>query len=231
VRAGPLVLPAKLLDVLPQISAPLSAIWGTHDRPHPDPLLQERVLRQFHPDLQFRIIPEAGHWVMYERPTQFNRALLELLALPLTTGDLHVPAEKNREVAIRFITTMGEHGGIDEKLITDDFEWWASYHHGVMNCAQIKAMVKSLTLMPRLPEMNVIGVTADGDRVAIEAAGKCTLADGRPYNNSYHFVVLFRDGKVRMVREYCDTQLAANTFAVASLADVTRNSSGTTATH
>jgi uncharacterized protein len=139
--------------------------------------------------------------------------------------------EKNREMAIRFVTTMSDHGGLDESLITDDFEWWASYHHGVMNCAQIKAMVASLTQMPRLPVMTVIGTTAEGDRVAVEAAGKCVLPDGRPYNNSYHFVILLRDGRVRMVREYCDTKLAADTFAVANLADVTRKSAGATTAH
>jgi pimeloyl-ACP methyl ester carboxylesterase len=80
--AGPLVLPAKLLEVLPQVSAPISAVWGAYDRPHPDPAVQERVLRQFQPALEFRIIPDAGHWVMYEGGTAFNRALLELLALP-----------------------------------------------------------------------------------------------------------------------------------------------------
>jgi ketosteroid isomerase-like protein len=135
-------------------------------------------------------------------------------------------AETDREVAIRFITTMSDHGGLDESLITDDFVWWASYHHGVMNCAEIKAMVASLTQMPRLPEMIVVGSTAESGRVAVEVAGKCVLPDGRPYNNSYHFVVLLRDGRVRMVREYCDTKLAADTFAVASLADVTRKSAG-----
>jgi pimeloyl-ACP methyl ester carboxylesterase len=82
VSAGPLVLPAKLLHVLPQVSSPIDVIWGAYDRPHPDPAVQERVLRQFQPDLQFRVIPDAGHWVMYEGGAEFNRVLLELLALP-----------------------------------------------------------------------------------------------------------------------------------------------------
>jgi pimeloyl-ACP methyl ester carboxylesterase len=81
-RAGPLVMPDKLLAVLPQVAAPISVVWGAHDRPHPDPALQEQVLRKFQPDLEFRVIPEAGHWVMYEGDAKFNRVLLELLALP-----------------------------------------------------------------------------------------------------------------------------------------------------
>ncbi len=78
-----LVLPDKLRTALPQITVQLDAIWGELDRPHPNPAAQERVLREFHSDMEFRVIPEAGHWVMYERPEQFNRTLLDLLDRPL----------------------------------------------------------------------------------------------------------------------------------------------------
>jgi pimeloyl-ACP methyl ester carboxylesterase len=80
---SPLVLPDKLLQVLPRIGAQLDAIWGEHDRPHPDPAIQEKVLHRFHPDLEFRVIAGAGHWAMYEKPSEFNRTLLDLLARPL----------------------------------------------------------------------------------------------------------------------------------------------------
>ena len=79
VNAAPLVLPDRLSAALPDVTAPLSAIWGEFDHPHPNPSAQEAVLRRFQPHLEFRVIAEAGHWVMYERPEAFNRALLELL--------------------------------------------------------------------------------------------------------------------------------------------------------
>jgi pimeloyl-ACP methyl ester carboxylesterase len=75
-----LVIPDKVVQVLPQLKVPLAALWGEHDRPHPDPALQESVLRQFHPDCHFRVIAEAGHWAMYERPAAFNAALLDILS-------------------------------------------------------------------------------------------------------------------------------------------------------
>jgi pimeloyl-ACP methyl ester carboxylesterase len=81
--AAALVLPDKLLRVLPRVSVQLDAIWGEHDGPHPDPAAQERVLRGFQPDLDFRVIPGAGHWSMYEGPAAFNRTVLGLLARPL----------------------------------------------------------------------------------------------------------------------------------------------------
>ena len=77
-----LVIPDKVLLVLPRLKVPLDAIWGEHDRPHPDPALQESVLRQFQPDMDFRVIADAGHWAMYERPEAFNAALLEMLRHP-----------------------------------------------------------------------------------------------------------------------------------------------------
>jgi pimeloyl-ACP methyl ester carboxylesterase len=77
----PLLMPDKLLQILPNLSASVSAIWGECDRPHP-PFAQEAVLRAIFPSIVFRVIADAGHWVMYEQPKAFNEALLELLALP-----------------------------------------------------------------------------------------------------------------------------------------------------
>jgi 2-hydroxy-6-oxonona-2,4-dienedioate hydrolase len=77
-----LVLPDKVAQILPQLTVPLDAIWGEFDRPHPGPALQESVLRRFQPHMHFRVIADAGHWAMYERPEAFNATLLDMLGLP-----------------------------------------------------------------------------------------------------------------------------------------------------
>jgi len=77
-----LVLPDRLIEALPKIDAQLSAIWGGHDQPHPVPEAQEEVLRRHRPEIAFRTIPDAGHWVMYEQPAMFNQTVQELLARP-----------------------------------------------------------------------------------------------------------------------------------------------------
>ncbi|MET0587269.1 MAG: alpha/beta hydrolase [Novosphingobium sp.] len=74
-----LVLPDKLALVLPDVPVPVDAIWGELDRPHPDPRVQEEVIRRSHPDTDFRVIADAGHWAMYERPEAFNATLLAML--------------------------------------------------------------------------------------------------------------------------------------------------------
>ena len=75
----PLVLPDRIVQVLPQLRVPLDAIWGELDRPHPDPALQEAVIRRFQPQCDFRVVAGAGHWAMYERPAAFNATLIAML--------------------------------------------------------------------------------------------------------------------------------------------------------
>jgi pimeloyl-ACP methyl ester carboxylesterase len=74
-----LVIPDRLAAVLPDVTVPVDAIWGEFDRPHPDPHLQEEVLRRYHPNSDFRVVADAGHWAMYERPDAFNATLLAML--------------------------------------------------------------------------------------------------------------------------------------------------------
>lgn len=54
----------------------------------------------------------------------------------------------------------------------------------------------------------VQGVTAEGDRVAIEAVSHGQMTNGKTYNNTYHYLFIFKDGKIRMAKLYNDTQHA-----------------------
>lgn len=76
----PMVLPDRLIRIFPKVRVPVDAIWGEFDRPHPNPPVQEEVLRKFFPHCDFRVVEGAGHWAMYERPEAFNEALLGILA-------------------------------------------------------------------------------------------------------------------------------------------------------
>jgi 2-hydroxy-6-oxonona-2,4-dienedioate hydrolase len=77
-RFAPLDL---LRPVLPHVTAPLGGIWGERDATA-YPYVEERrdLLRAIQPNALFDIIAGAGHWVMYEAPQAFNRALLTQLA-------------------------------------------------------------------------------------------------------------------------------------------------------
>lgn len=55
-------------------------------------------------------------------------------------------------------------------------------------------------------------LTAEGDRVAMEAESYGRMRNGKIYNNFYHFQHVLRDGKLIAVREYLDTQHVQDVF-------------------
>ena len=70
----------EVRTTLARVKVPVKAIWGKRDvlaRPSVEACFE--VLRLHHPELITRVIPGAGHWVMYEAADAFNAALLELL--------------------------------------------------------------------------------------------------------------------------------------------------------
>ena len=79
-KIAELIVPDQLVAALPRVSCPVGAIWGEWDRPHPDPAHQENAIRAVKPDLDFRVVPGAGHWVIYEGADAFNRTLIDMLA-------------------------------------------------------------------------------------------------------------------------------------------------------
>ena len=60
--------------------------------------------------------------------------------------------------------------------------------------------------------VEVLAIHADGDVVVVEHSGRNELPDGRRYDNNYCWVLRFRSGLIREVREYMDTQLVTDTF-------------------
>lgn len=48
---------------------------------------------------------------------------------------------------------------------------------------------------------------AEGDFVVVEARGDNKTKAGKPYNNSYCFVIRLADGKLKEITEYMDTEL------------------------
>jgi ketosteroid isomerase-like protein len=61
-------------------------------------------------------------------------------------------------------------------------------------------------------QMTVIGMVAEGDKVAAEIRSHADLTDGRTYENQYHMLFTLRQGKIVEVKEYADTLLIANVF-------------------
>lgn len=54
--------------------------------------------------------------------------------------------------------------------------------------------------------MTVKSLVAEDNKVAVEVESYGELKNGRVYNQEYHFLMEFREGKISVVREYLDTQ-------------------------
>jgi uncharacterized protein len=61
-------------------------------------------------------------------------------------------------------------------------------------------------------KVRISTLTAEGDRVVLEAKGEARSKAGLPYNNDYCIVVTVRDGKIAHVREYLDSELVSAVF-------------------
>lgn len=79
---GRRVAPTDLLaKALPKIGAHIDGIWGGRDAYAPPRIeMIGELLRSHDPSARFEVIGDAGHWVMYEKPKEFNAALLDVLA-------------------------------------------------------------------------------------------------------------------------------------------------------
>lgn len=122
----------------------------------------------------------------------------------------------NRETAIRFIERLGR-GVLDDALLAEDPHWWIP-GMGTVARREFETFVTDFhQLCATPPAMMILGVTAEGDRVAVEARCDAELRDGTRYCNTYHFLLEFEDGKVKLAKEYNDTRHSAETVGAALL--------------
>ncbi|MDP6978542.1 MAG: nuclear transport factor 2 family protein [Myxococcota bacterium] len=118
--------------------------------------------------------------------------------------------EANRASARRFIEQVGR-GILDDSLLGDDPKWWVP-GIGTIDRPTFEGFVRGFhDACATPPDMKVTGITADADRVAVEATCQAQLRDGTQYDNSYHFLLVFEDGKIVLAKEYNDTRHSAET--------------------
>ncbi len=125
----------------------------------------------------------------------------------------------NRAAAIRLIQGLGagDRAAVDS-VLADDVVQIVPSHNPAFSAprsrAEILAMIDDAKGAFAGLTLTMSGVTCEGDRVAVEAESRATyVPNGRIYNNRYHFLLEFRDGKIAKIREYCDTLHIAETMA------------------
>ncbi len=67
-----------------------------------------------------------------------------------------------------------------------------------------------MDVFPRGLTFTVQDMVAEGEKVAVEASCLGEHISGKTYNNQYHFLFEFRDGKLLNLTEYMDTELVTD---------------------
>ncbi|NKJ49041.1 hypothetical protein CIC12_20335 [Burkholderia sp. SG-MS1] len=118
----------------------------------------------------------------------------------------------NTETALSYLRHL-EKGDLEGALALahDDACFWTP-GPGDMNKQQFREFFVPVGAMIQSIQFTFFGTTAEGDRVAVEAASHAQLKNGREYRNQYHFLFELDGGKLRSVREYADSAPAITAF-------------------
>jgi uncharacterized protein len=127
--------------------------------------------------------------------------------------------QDNKAIVTKFFATFskGDAVGVID-MMHDDGSWWVSGRikgmSGTYSKTELAGLLAGAWALYREGALRITPtlMTAEADRVAVKAESFATMADGRIYANSYHFLVTLREGKVFSVREYMDTLHAKEIF-------------------
>lgn len=78
---------------------------------------------------------------------------------------------------------------------------------GKFTKAQISAAAGAIfETFPQGIHFTIKAMTAEGERVAVEAESDGMHISGKRYQNEYHFLFVFRNGQLVTLKEYMDTE-------------------------
>jgi ketosteroid isomerase-like protein len=123
--------------------------------------------------------------------------------------------EARKAAAVRLLQTMGA-GALDESLLAADLTWWVQ-GRGDHTLAQFNAAFDRMRALQTGPgRVEVLGITAEGERVAVETRSFVPLANDQLYSNTYHYLIRFRGDLICEVKEYYDSAYTREVFAAAA---------------
>jgi ketosteroid isomerase-like protein len=104
------------------------------------------------------------------------------------------------------------------EFLSEDFEFQSMLKKPEMfsftwGREEFAAAPKSMSSQMTGPlKMWIVDMTAEGDKVAVEAESMGEMKTGKIYNNAYHFLYTIRDDKICKVREYSCSYTANDCF-------------------
>jgi hypothetical protein len=128
-------------------------------------------------------------------------------------------AHSNKELVKRYFDAVN--AGDEQRirsLVTDDFVFKSMYQNPPS--MRMEWDIEGFAAAPRImsshmnkPIVLTPGtMTAEDDRVAVEAESYGEMKNGKVYANAYHFLFRIRDGKIAEVREYSCSYTAYDVF-------------------
>ena len=113
----------------------------------------------------------------------------------------------NHAVAEAYLAAVTA-GDLPDSLLTDDMTAWLTTQ-GPVSKSDYQGAIRLLARMCQSPIRFVIGaITAEDDRVVVEAHSQATLIDGQPYANTYVFCLRVRDGRIAWIAEHFNPLIA-----------------------
>jgi uncharacterized protein len=118
--------------------------------------------------------------------------------------------EANKKVVADFFENRSAgNGPAILAALADSATWWLAGNFalsGTRTKQQFAELLGGLGSKIDGPlTLKVTGVTAEGDKVAVEAESYAKMKSGKTYQNQYHFLITLHDGKIQAVKEYLDT--------------------------
>jgi len=99
-------------------------------------------------------------------------------------------------------------GDLPDSLLTDDMTAWLTTQ-GPISKAAYQGAIRLLARMAQTPiRFTVDAITAQDDRVVIEARSQATLINGEEYGNTYAFSLRVRDGRIAWIAEHFNALIA-----------------------
>ena len=118
------------------------------------------------------------------------------------------PSEAVR-ISLVFFAALRERRFDDALDLLDDdgTHWGGSFPYREHSLAGFKAKLRMVEQGIHDTPMDfvVMDCIGEGDRAVLELRNEGKLADGRPYEMVYCFILRVRDGRIVTVREYADT--------------------------
>lgn len=114
------------------------------------------------------------------------------------------------EIASAFVLNIGR-GGIERRFYADNLTAWSPLM-GTITVEEYLPKLKTVSEVWARPlDVTIDTITAQENRVVLQARSNGQLYDGREYANTYLFLVEFdEENRIRHVREYFDPDPVRN---------------------